>query len=480
MAHNQGDVADSGAEQSPSSAPSSSSGAAASSEDSPASFATGHELFNSLFANAMDRAGLTGDDLRGGSSSGSGSSLNGRQMPMQQRQPQPSASQAPRRPQQPRRPANHGEEMERFVANSTRHIGNSARSSGTQSTAANSNKNDPEASISERLASTHLSKGSSAIASSSANPLDAPSDSETEEADPSINGMQSSTGSLPRRGVAAGSESSNVSRRSSSSRTALSREAAMEFAKLRGGGLGTPTGEKTFIGAFGGPHANDALSAIASGTMTPVMDKDGLGWPAKKTLDRLHYTPEQAAANQARLAGAVRTVLECLGEDPDREGLKATPDRYAKALLWMTRGYEERLSDVIANAIFDEEHDEMVIVRDIEISSLCEHHLVPFKGKIHIGYIPNRLVIGLSKLARIAETFARRLQVQERFTKQVALALDEALRPRGVAVVVECEHMCMVMRGVQKVGSSTVTSCMLGSFRDRQKTRQEFLDLIRK
>ncbi|PWN18838.1 GTP cyclohydrolase I [Microstroma glucosiphilum] len=213
--------------------------------------------------------------------------------------------------------------------------------------------------------------------------------------------------------------------------------------------------------------------------MTPVMDKDGLGWPAKKTLDRLNYSAEQAAANQARLAGAVKTVLECLGEDPERDGLVMTPERYAKALLWMTRGYEERLSDVIANAIFDEEHDEMVIVRDIPIASLCEHHLVPFTGKIHIGYIPNRLVIGLSKLARIAETFARRLQVQERLTKQVALALDEAIRPQGVAVVMECEHMCMVMRGVQKVGASTVTSCMLGVFRDRQKTRQEFLELIR-
>ncbi|PWN44654.1 GTP cyclohydrolase I [Ceraceosorus guamensis] len=223
---------------------------------------------------------------------------------------------------------------------------------------------------------------------------------------------------------------------------------------------------------------NSFRSASASGQRTPVMDKDGLGWPAKSTLDRLNHTPAQAAANSARLAGAVRTILQCLGEDPDREGLRRTPERYAKALLWMTRGYEERLSDVISNAIFDEEHDEMVIVKDIEISSLCEHHLVPFRGKIHIGYLPNRLVIGLSKLARIAETFARRLQVQERLTKQVALALEEAIHPQGVAVVVECEHMCMSARGVQKQGATTVTSCMLGCFRNSAKTRHEFLTLI--
>ncbi|PWO00431.1 GTP cyclohydrolase I [Tilletiopsis washingtonensis] len=210
------------------------------------------------------------------------------------------------------------------------------------------------------------------------------------------------------------------------------------------------------------------------------MDKDGLGWPAKATLDRLNHTPAQAAANQARLAGAVHTILQCLGEDPDREGLKRTPERYAKALLWMTRGYEERLSDVISNAVFDEDHDEMVIVRDIEISSLCEHHLVPFRGKVHIGYLPNRLVIGLSKLARIAETFARRLQVQERLTKQIALAVEEAIQPQGVAVVVEASHMCMEMRGVQKVGAQTVSSCMLGVFRSQKATRQEFLDLINK
>lgn len=242
------------------------------------------------------------------------------------------------------------------------------------------------------------------------------------------------------------------------------------LATTRGGGLGTPTGERTYIGS----------SWSASGTATPVMDTNGLGWPAKATLDRLNHTPAQAEANKVRLANAIRTVLECIGEDPERAGLVQTPERYAKALLWMTHGYETRLSDVIANAIFDEEHDEMVIVKDITVFSLCEHHMVPFTGKIHIGYIPNRLVIGLSKLARIAEAFARRLQVQERLTKQVALALDEALRPQGVAVVVECEHLCMAMRGVQKPGATTMTSCMLGVFRDRQKTREEFLSLINK
>lgn len=234
------------------------------------------------------------------------------------------------------------------------------------------------------------------------------------------------------------------------------------------------------ISSHGSNLTMSRLPSSKSGTRTPITDKDGLGWPAKGSLIRMNSTPDQNAQTTAKLSNAVKTILECLGEDPEREGLKRTPERYAKALLWMTRGYEEKLSDVISNAIFDEEHDEMVIVRDIEISSLCEHHLVPFRGKIHIGYLPNRLVIGLSKLARIAETFARRLQVQERLTKQIALALDEAIRPQGVAVVMEAEHMCMAMRGVQKPGSSTVTSCMLGVFRDRAKTRQEFLSLIGK
>ncbi|KAJ7367979.1 GTP cyclohydrolase I, partial [Mycena albidolilacea] len=197
---------------------------------------------------------------------------------------------------------------------------------------------------------------------------------------------------------------------------------------------------------------------------------------------RLHATPEEKAAREQKMAMAVRTILECIGEDPDREGLLRTPERYAQALMWMTKGYEERLTDVINNAVFAEDHDEMVLVRDIDISSLCEHHLVPFTGKvIAIAYIPgpNQLVLGLSKLARIAETFSRRLQVQERLTKQIAIAIQESIQPRGVAVVMEATHLCMTMRGVQKPGSMTVTSCMLGCFRTQQKTREEFLTLVK-
>lgn len=182
-----------------------------------------------------------------------------------------------------------------------------------------------------------------------------------------------------------------------------------------------------------------------------------------------------------------------MGEDAERDGLEETPMRYAKALMYFTKGYEENVRDLVNGAVFHEDHDELVIVRDIEVFSMCEHHMVPFTGKVgatnededhadfvqmHIGYIPNRQVLGLSKFARLAEMFSRRLQVQERLTKQVALAIDEVLKPRGVAVVMESSHLCMVMRGVEKTTASTTTSCMLGAMRSSAKTREEFLSLL--
>ncbi|KAK9472914.1 uncharacterized protein V1510DRAFT_402927 [Dipodascopsis tothii] len=235
-------------------------------------------------------------------------------------------------------------------------------------------------------------------------------------------------------------------------------------------------------GAPAGPSApGSPLSRPASPyTLNPPIDFDGLSWPSIGTRDRLEATPEEREAKVQRIAAAVKTILTEIGEDPDREGLLETPERYAKAIMFFTQGYEQNIRSVINRAVFEEDHDELVIVKDIEVFSLCEHHMVPFIGKMSIGYIPNSRVLGLSKLARIAEMFSRRLQVQERLTKQVALAVWEILQPRGVAVVMEATHMCMVMRGVQKPGSSTVTSCMLGYFRQSQKTREEFFSLLGK
>jgi GTP cyclohydrolase I len=185
-----------------------------------------------------------------------------------------------------------------------------------------------------------------------------------------------------------------------------------------------------------------------------------------------------SAAADDEFRQIVRRQLELLGEDPDRQGLLRTPERVATSLAWLTRGYEMDVAHVVNGALFDAEGaSNMVMVRDIELYSLCEHHMLPFYGRAHIAYIPNGRIVGLSKLPRIVEVFARRLQVQERLTEQIASALDDVLSPMGVGVVIEAYHLCMMMRGVEKQNSKTITSAVRGTFRSDQRTREEFLTL---
>ena len=196
--------------------------------------------------------------------------------------------------------------------------------------------------------------------------------------------------------------------------------------------------------------------------------------------ENLSETLLPALKEDERMESLIRNLLVELGEDPDREGLDHTPQRVASSLRFLTKGYQEDVDQVLNGALYEVAHDEMIIVRDIEVFSLCEHHLLPFFGKCHVAYIPARKVIGLSKIARLVDVFARRLQVQERLTNQLAQVLMEKVNPRGVGVVIEAQHLCMVMRGVQKQNSVAVTSAMLGVFRDKKQTRDEFLALVRK
>jgi GTP cyclohydrolase I len=193
----------------------------------------------------------------------------------------------------------------------------------------------------------------------------------------------------------------------------------------------------------------------------------------------MKQTTEPVTLTGASFEELVKEMLVRLGEDPEREGLRLTPERVHRSIEYLTKGYKQDINVVLNGALFSVDYDEMVIVKDIEMFSLCEHHMLPFFGKVHVAYIPNGKVIGLSKIPRLVEVFSRRLQVQERLTTEIAEAIQNAIRPQGVGVVIEARHLCMMMRGVEKQHSSAVTSSMQGVFKESQKTREEFLELIR-
>jgi GTP cyclohydrolase IA len=216
---------------------------------------------------------------------------------------------------------------------------------------------------------------------------------------------------------------------------------------------------------------------------TPNLSRPGLrkpisknGAPQDKSNSVIEFPPVQEDADS--IASHMREVIRELGEDPTREGLVRTPERSEKALRFLTSGYSADLNQIVNGALFDVEYDEVVIVRDIEFFSTCEHHLLPFFGKIHVAYLPDKKVIGLSKIPRLVDAFARRLQIQERLTQQIAQTIQDMLKPRGVAVICEARHFCMMMRGVEKQHSGAITSAMLGAFRKNKETRNELLSLI--
>jgi GTP cyclohydrolase IA len=202
--------------------------------------------------------------------------------------------------------------------------------------------------------------------------------------------------------------------------------------------------------------------------------------PTTPTTEELLLNDLDTKANHDRaIAAHVREIIRLIGEDTEREGLRKTPERYEKALKFLTSGYHQNVDHILNGAAFTVTYDEMVVVKDIEFFSLCEHHLLPFFGKAHVAYLPSKKVIGLSKIARLVNMFARRLQIQERMTSQIAEAIREKIAPQGVGVIIEARHLCMQMRGVEKQHGQAVTSAMLGGFRDNKQTRDEFLALIR-
>jgi GTP cyclohydrolase I len=202
--------------------------------------------------------------------------------------------------------------------------------------------------------------------------------------------------------------------------------------------------------------------------------------PTTPTTEELLLNDLDTKSQNARaIAAHVREIIRLVGEDPEREGLRKTPERYEKALKFLTSGYHQNVDHVLNGATFSVTYDEMVVVKDIEFFSLCEHHLLPFFGKAHVAYLPSNKVVGLSKIARLVNMFARRLQIQERMTCQIAKSIEEKIAPQGVGVIIEARHLCMQMRGVEKQHGSAVTSAMLGAFRENKQTRDEFLALIR-